>query len=232
MTTATEQPDTLVKNPGRLTYDSSVPRLNEIGENKDPPPEYKSIQKSINCMPGGTVDRDKLKLYLEYLHKKGFRQIETSQLWNIKNGTRVAYLTKAGKWRSGGFLVEVRNSNTTVTKDDQVVKSGDGKVKMYFNYKTFNGGVFCVQEEDIEQLWAAIVLRKDDKRVKIDPLGPVTKFAATAKNEKGEDEVIRYLKTQKELDRFLESKRYENIVERGFVFLDKIEKVPRKFVPT
>lgn len=139
----------MITKPGRQAYDPSIPR-EPLDPSKLKKPEFGVVsrQKTINIGPDGTADLEQLNKYKEILTKKGFEQIPPNDIYDVKLGTRVAYLTTDNKWRSGGFLADIKNSNTL-----HGTKKLLDEYKIYIIYKGFNGAAFTVQLEDIGELW-------------------------------------------------------------------------------
>ena len=98
----------MIHKKGRKPYNSDVPRVAEGVPMRIPANDYISIQGFINSNDG-FINEERLDKYLERLTKKGF--ISTKNIYELSPGDRMAYITKEGKWCSGGFIIGLYESN-------------------------------------------------------------------------------------------------------------------------
>jgi hypothetical protein len=205
----------------RKPYDPDEPRVPLYEDNREPDPDYKSIQKSINSGPGGTISRPILEKYLEKLKKRGFTRIPIGDVYEVKNGSRIAYVTKDNKWRSGGFLLGVKNSNTVYDSDVKL-----DTYKIYISYKSFNNALFNVQEDDIRELWVKTFgQNKDSGPIIISEPTAATSYPITAPDKNGKPVVIKFSRDEFDRQRFLASMKYARIIKNGWTFEDGSQKL-------
>jgi hypothetical protein len=214
----------LVQRPGRRPYDPNEIRMPLHEEPKLPPPTYRSIQQAINIGPDRTADPNRLEAYIHRLKsKEGFLEIPINDIYSVPRGARVAYLTTDYKWRSGGFLVDVKNSNTLYGTDARL-----SEYKIYFAYRAFSRALFHVQEDDVARLF--VKARKAPKATAAKVLEKVilprprdrTRFPITAMDRKGSVVIIKYFKDDAARKRFLSSQKYDKIMSNGFLFEDEV----------
>ncbi len=203
----------MIHKEGRKPYDPNVPREPLYEPVREAPEGYKSIQQVINTGPGKTINQARLDFYTK---KKGFKKINVFQIYSIAIGSKIAYVTRDNKWRSGGFLVSIKNSNTLYGTKEKL-----DTYKIYIEYKGFNGALFTAQEDDIRELY---VLPKKQKKntgkILLPALGEPTRFPIYAQNDSGDDVIIKYARDEYERDRFIGTLKYRNIISRGFYFED------------
>ena len=207
----------LVEKKGRKPYNPNKNRVAIPAENtRLPDKSYLSIQKIINCGPNNTINTKELEKYLEKIKAKGFKKIELSELNLIKLGSRIAYITKDNKWRSGGFLVSV--SLSTTTYDNQKTKP-----QIYFEYRAFNNALFSAQLIDISQIWIKEHGHKkvvEKKAVIYAKPTEKTYYPVVVKDDFDEDVIIYYARDNFIKDRFINSKKFEKILDNGWSFED------------
>lgn len=178
----------MIQKKGRKAYDSDVPRVPENGiPLRLPPDEYISRQGYINSN-NGFINDDRLIRYLQKLETKGF--VKTNNIYELSPGDRMAYITKDGKWRSGGFVIGLYESNMVYNNfDDSIDFDIDDskfrgtmtenikeKIKKqikeqqrtkeylpFLLYKAFNNAVFSLQGVDVYEFWYK---KKISKRIR------------------------------------------------------------------
>jgi len=171
---------------------------------------YKSIQQIINTGPGKTINQERFEYYIK---KKNFKKIEVYQIYSIPIGSKLAYVTKDNKWRSGGFLISIKNSNTLYDTKETL-----DTYKIYIEYKGFNGALYSLQEDDIRELYILPKKQKKNDKVVMPMVGTPTKYPIYVQDEKGNDVVVKYARDVHDRDRFMNTLKYRNILSRGFVF--------------
>jgi hypothetical protein len=215
----------MTQKEGRMPYDPEIPRVPLYEPVREAPEGRKSIQKVINTGPNGTINEARYNKYIEIITAKGFKKIPFSDIYGVASGTRVAYLTVDKKWRSGGFLVSVHNSNTLYGTDKKL-----DHYKLYFAYKGFNKALFHVQEEDVAVLW--VKFPKQDNydvdtiignkiKLKRPNYNKPTKFPIQLFDSYGNLVVVKYARDEHDRKRFTESSKYKKIEECGWEFDDE-----------
>jgi len=140
----------IVHLPGRKPYDKNAFRLPDespAAPLKEVPDGYVSVQKTINSN-NGKINQRELDKYLEKAIKKGFKKIEKEDLFDYPYGIRIAYIRNDDVWRSGGYLVALKESNTEYGSDVKL-----NEYKRYLLYRGFNNAVFSLQFSDIREMW-------------------------------------------------------------------------------
>jgi hypothetical protein len=200
-----------------MPYDANEPRvpINGVPERedlRDPEHRNESVQKWINTGPGGTVNISSLNYYLnEYIINKGYLVFhKIKDLSKFPKGSRICYLTKDLKWRSGGFLVEISRSNTLYGTNQLL-----DHYKYYLAYKAFNNSLFHLQDEDIRDIY---IKPKNVKKTNTGPVpikypGEKTQFPVIVKNT-----IIKYCRDSSDRDRFMSSAKYQRILNYGYIF--------------
>jgi hypothetical protein len=163
----------MIAKKGRKPYNPRIPRYvdqelvastGKFIENKDVPYNYDSVQRRINKGPGRTVDPVELTSYIK---KAKFAPITFNE---VEIGTRIAYITKENKWRSGGYVVSKNVSLTTYDNEQEMTVRLPDEVlmnstpNMFLEYKAFNNAIFSLQKEDILQLFAKKKFTEDEKK--------------------------------------------------------------------
>jgi hypothetical protein len=200
----------LVVKKGRMPYNPKVPRVPEDLTKLRVNPDHISIQKWINTGPGGTIDETKLALYLEKKQKKKkYSIIDPNEIYDVVIGTNISYITKDNKWRSGGFLVSIKDSNTEFMSDKI------GPYKTYIHYKAYNNALYSLQMEDIYKIVVFGPMDKDEhnKTVEFKGITNITKYPAYIG-----DVVVYYARDSYRLNRFLGTTKYNRAKENGFKF--------------
>ncbi len=201
---------------------------------KLPEAGYISRQKQINTGPGGTADLQELNKYKQKLTKMGFAPITINDIYGVKLGSRIAYVTSDNKWRSGGFLVDIKNSNTQHGIDVPL-----DIYKIYIQYKAFNGAVFNLQEEDISELWVKNKKPKPKSKkerraageesdsddgpkdvVMIQRPTVVTNFPITVDDVNGKKVIIKYARDEHDRQRYMGTSKYNKMITHGWEFSD------------
>jgi hypothetical protein len=225
----------IVHKDGRRPYDKTV--LREADESVQGviatpvPTGYYSIQQHINSNKGRTINKPRLDEYLTKLKKKGWIQISVDDIYSLQKGNRVAYITVDNKWRSGGFLVEIKDSASKYdAKKDKVIENRkkDAEYKPYILYKAFNGSIFSLQAEDIQQLWTRPKKVKGPKndRVKFKVPYEESSYAVILEDDDGEDVIVYYARDDYTRKRFMKTKKFERAETYGWVFDDDTQGTP------
>ena len=225
----------IVHKEGRQPYDKSV--LREADESVQgviatpAPTGYYSIQQHINSNKGRTINKPRLNEYLTKLKKKGWKQIPVDDIYSLQKGNRVAYITVDNKWRSGGFLVEIKDSSSKYDAvKDKVIedRSKNAEYKPYILYKAFNGSIFSLQAEDIQELWTRPkkVKEERDSRAKFKVPYEESSYAVILEDDDGEDVIVYYARDDYVRKRFMKTKKFERAENYGWVFDDGTQGTP------
>lgn len=153
------------------------------------PQKYKKTElEQINSDPKKVAEK------VQELIDKGRVLITTKEeLENFPKGSVVSYITKEGKYRSGGFLTSIQP-----------------------DYFTLHGGTkfapvsFCVQFSNVKEMYVGKVDRSR-KITKIVPV-PITQEITNYPVFVG-DIVVKYEKDKWKQNRFMQSKKYKAMVE-------------------
>lgn len=225
--------DKIVHKEGRKPYDANEPRIADESIPgvfiREPPPGYQSIQRYINSEKGSKINKQRLELYLETLRKKGFVKISKDNLYTLQPGSRFAYITKENKWRSGGFLIQVKESSTKYGEEyDSSLENEYTEYNPFIIYKAFNNAVFSLQAEDIKEIWVKVkkVKEKNKSGVKFKNVGPETDYAVVLENDDGKDVVVYYARDNPTRDRFMNTKKFDRALDYGWVFEDGTQGIP------
>ncbi len=203
----------IIYKEGRKPY---VP----IEQSDNVPEEYVSVQKFINNH-NNKIDPKRLNVYLETLIKRNFYKIESNKFnIDVKPGTRMCYITNDFKWRSGGWLVDIKRN---IDND-----------KLYILYKGFGGKIISLQVEDVMEFWLKDKepVKKKSKKKNLekksiyDNPGLKTNFPIIVKDDLGQDVVLVYCRDNDKKRKVLESKKFKNISENGWMFNDFTQGFP------
>ena len=222
----------IVHKDGRKPYDASDLRLADESipgvVQREPPPGYKSIQRHINSEKGSKINQQRLESYLERITKKGFVKLPVKDIYSLKPGSRVCYITTDNKWRSGGFVIQVKESSTKYGEEvDSDAEDYDTEYKPYLIYKAFNNAVFSLQVSDIKELWTKPKKTKQkDQRTKFKNLGKETDYAVVLEDDFGNDVVVYYARDNPTRDRFMNTAKFEKALDFGWVFEDGTQGIP------
>ncbi len=222
----------MIQTPGRKPYDPSVPRIVDVSFGKikprQPPSNYESIQKYINGNSGEIVE-ERLELYLSKLLERGHYKIKPEEIFGIVIGSKISYITKDNKWRSGGFLVSVHDSFTRYGENEEDIVIDENSVaKQYILYKAFNNAVFSLQLEDIVEFWiknkSNRVRRAKAKEPNQKEIFKIpkkeTKYPVYLLNDNGDHVVVYYARDNHVKYRFMNSMKFERASEEGWTFED------------
>ncbi len=203
-----EEEGGIVEKPGRKPYNKNIPRLARGEYENRETPGYVSWQSKINVGPNNEIDEDILEAYLS---ESSYEEVEQKDADKLPSGSRIAYIRKDNnKWCSGGYLSKIEES----------YEDADGKKfkrpKLYIIYKAYNNSPFCVQLEDIDQLYVMkpkmdnVIIEKPYylKKPKIR-----TNFPVRIDDEDGYEVVVYYAKDNFDRDRFKSTRKYKNAAE-------------------
>jgi len=202
---ADENP-TIIEQEGRLPYDASKRRLARgpyVQRNQDA--DYVSWQSKINIEPGGTINDEVLQDYLE----DNYEEIRPKNIGKLGAGSRIAYVTKTNKWRSGGWFIRIEES----TED------ADGnqfdKPKIYALYKSFNNAVFSIQVEDVKMFYTRILKPKViiKKMIYFKRPEQITNFPVFLVNREGDEVPVYFARDSAERKKITERTKYQQAAE-------------------
>jgi hypothetical protein len=216
--------ENIIEKEGRQPYDANVPRvvIESLYSNvkpREPPENYISKQKYINSNDG-KINQEILDIYLQKLQEKGFVAVSPEDVYTIRIGDRIAFIRNDNKWRSGGFLVDVKNSNTAYGEHNN--NDEKSEYKPYVLFKAFNNAIFSLQVSDVYQFW---VKRPAEKKIqdtisifKIPTIE--TQFPVYLLNDNEDLVIIYYARDNYSRNRFMSTRKFQCAQEYGWKFED------------
>lgn len=201
--------DDIIEKEGRKAYNANKLRIARPEyEDRQPDPGYVSWQSKINTGSGRTINN---KILEKYLDEHGYDEVDVDQIEGLASGSRIAYITKDNKWRSGGWLIR-----TEISEEDINGEPFD-EPKLYVLYKSFNNAVFPVQVDDVEQFFtrygkASIIVKK---MITFKNPQKKTNFPVYLKDEDEYDIVVYYARDEDGRRKFMKTEKYKKALENS-----------------
>jgi len=213
----------MIEIEGRKPYDPSVPRVVEDEHYpalpRPPPINWSSAQKAIHGNDGYIIP-ERLEIYIGMLIEKGFVKILPENVHEIREGDRMAYVRKDRKFRSGGFLIRISDSNTKYGKDET-----EDEYKTYLLYRGFNNACFSLQLEDVEEFWVRHKKIKEykpkQKYVIFERPVYYTNFPVYLANDNNEFVLVKYCRDNYSRNRFITTQKFDRAKNDGWRFDDE-----------
>lgn len=207
----------MLQRKGRKMYNPNIPKKPEEGYPVTQAPEgYISWQTKINSGPDGTVNQEQLDIFLGR-DKVKYALVDPNMVDELKSGSRIAYITRANKWRSAGWLSRVDMSYADI----------DGNPfeypKKYIVYRSYNNCCYTARIEDMKALYVLIPKPKKEKEEKVKIKREFiyrytkptkkTNFPLYLTNKKGDKIVVRYVDDKYNLEKTKLGIKYKTALE-------------------